>query len=152
MKKLIAGVFAVAVMTAGLVTVSGGTAANAADYPPAPAVDTVSVVSAPATVKAAKKKKKRTLTIIVGATAPKSVVGTVVVKITPNDGKGWTKTKVFPNLTTGNSIAWTSGTWPKKGTKKYKKYKGVYTIAVTFTLADPAVAKASSTASSFKFK
>lgn len=156
MKKLIVGLFAASVMTAGLVTVSGSTSANAADYPPAPPVATVgSVTASPTHVKPPKKKnkKKSTLTVVAGATSVKSVVGTILVTVTPNDGKGFLETKVFPNVTTGSSVVWTSGLWPKKKSAKYKKYKGTYTVTETFTPADPAIATPSApVTASFRFK
>jgi len=154
MKKLIAAVFAAVLMAAGLVTVSGGPS-TAADYPPVPPVQTVGSVTAPKVVKAkpAKKKKKTKVTITAGATSVKNVVGTLIIKVTPNDGKGFNTTKVFPNVTSGTSVKWTTGKWPKKGTKKYKKFKGKYTVTVTFTPADPAVATPSAPVTyTFTFK
>ncbi|MFT4289105.1 hypothetical protein, partial [Nocardioides sp.] len=47
-----------------------------------------------------------------------SLFRSLIVKITPNDGKGFTE--VFPNLATGTSVKWTRGPdrrWAPRSTR-----------------------------------
>lgn len=124
MKKLIAGVFAATLTTAGLVAVSG-TAANADPY--TGTVQTVSSVSTPAAVKAG---KPATIKVKVGAGNAKAK-GKVTVVVKNKAGK-----------TVSKAIVDYKGKTIKVKTAKLKK-AGSYKVVVRFAPKRNSVFKAS---------
>jgi hypothetical protein len=130
MKKIIAGLIAALVATAGLMTVSGNAPAQAAcvatKYNPNACVTIV--VPKPSGVgtsvkNAPKVKKGKTKAVTLSYSAPKGTKATVVIKVGLK-GKKATATKTLKNVKAGSKIKYT--------TPKLKK-AGTYTITVTIT-------------------
>ena len=132
MKKLIAGLFAAVLTTAGLVSVSG-TAASAAPYPGT--VKTQPTAVAPKTVKAG---KKLTVKVAVKAGATKAK-GQVIVTVKLGKKTVSKTTKAYK----GKAV--------KVSSKKLKK-AGKYTVTISFKPAKGSVYKASKVTKKFKVR
>ena len=134
MKKLIAGLFAALLMTAGLVTVTGGPA-SAACTPTAYVQCAPVSVKAPGLAKAVKHGK--TKTIVVKYNTPTNAKASVKIVV---KGKGFKQTVVKHRVNKGQKVV--------LKTKKLKK-KGTYTITITVT---PTGSKFKATTKTYTFK
>lgn len=138
MKKLIAGIIAAFVMAAGLVTVSGGTSANAAyNQGSTPLVSVPKPVGVGTTPKSATKVARgKSKTIRIKYNAKPGTTATVTVKIGAKVGAplgtGGTKKKAAKKKARGTVKNVKPGQVIKFKTGKLKK-KGTYRVWVTIT-------------------